>query len=39
MPIEQPVRWEFVINRKAARAQGWGIPDGIMVRADEVIER
>ena len=39
MPIEQPVRWEFVVNRKVARAHGWTVPESIMLRVDEVIDR
>jgi putative ABC transport system substrate-binding protein len=39
MPIEQAQRFEFVINRKVARDQGWNIPQSVLLRADEMIDR
>lgn len=38
LPVEQPVRIEFVLNAKTAKALGIKIPAAIMLRADRVIE-
>jgi putative ABC transport system substrate-binding protein len=37
LPVEQPSRFEFIINQTAASDLGIKIPEGLLVRADEVL--
>jgi putative tryptophan/tyrosine transport system substrate-binding protein len=38
MPVEQPTKFELVVNTRTAKAIGINLPESLLVRADDVFD-
>jgi putative ABC transport system substrate-binding protein len=38
LPVEQPSRFEFLVNQRTAKALGVTIPPSVLLRVDEIME-
>jgi putative ABC transport system substrate-binding protein len=38
LPVEQPTRFEFVLNLKTAKSLGISVPESVLLRADRIVE-